>query len=244
MNVAVKLPVELVVITDGTVVWTVPSNVIVILETAVKFCPVTAMTKLLVFFLPDCGVMVIEGFTVKVVWAEFLLGLSSVATMLWLPGADAGTVKDALNEPLADEVITAGEVAITVESNFMATIELAAKLEPDSETVVPGTPFVGFETRDGTITVNVADESPPESSAVTAWLAGVELGIANVAEKVPVPDEVTVGGVVGIFVVSNFIVIGAFDRKYEPVTVTVVPAGPLVGLSVIDRLPRVKVAVS
>ena len=58
---------ESVLIVGGAVIRAVPSNAMLIVETAAKFCPVTAMTKLLVFFLPDCGVMVIEGFTVKVV---------------------------------------------------------------------------------------------------------------------------------------------------------------------------------
>jgi hypothetical protein len=173
-----------------------------------------------------------------------LLGLSSVATMLWFPGADAGIVKDALKEPLDDEVITAGEVATTVESNFIVTTEFVAKLEPDIETVEPTMPFVGFADIDGTVTVKIAGDSPPESAAVIVWVPAVAIGIMNVAEKVPANDEVTVGGVVGISMVSNFTVIGAFDRKYEPVTETVVPSGPLVGLSVIDRLPKVKEAVS
>ena len=94
------------------------------------------------------------------------MGESSAAWMLWLPGDAAGTVKDALNEPVADAVIMAGEVTITVESNFIVMIELAAKLDPDIETDAPMIPLTGFEVIDGTVTVNAADESPPESVAV------------------------------------------------------------------------------
>ncbi len=39
----------------------------------------------------------------------------------------------------------------------------------------------------------------------------MELGTIIVAEKVPVSDDVIVGGIVVIVAVSNFIVIGAFD---------------------------------
>ena len=138
-----------------------------IVETEAKFWPVTVIMKLFVFFLPVCGTMVIEGFTVKAVCAEFWLALSSVAIMLWFPGVDVGTVNDALKEPVGVAVIVAGEVAITVESNSKAIMEFGAKLDPDTETDEPTIPFEGVTIIDGTVTPKVADASPPESKADT-----------------------------------------------------------------------------
>ena len=60
------------------------------------------------------------------------------------------------------------------------------------------------------------------------------LGIAIVAENVPVLDDVTVAGVVVIMLLSNCIVIVLLASKLEPHTVTVVPVIPLAGNRVID----------
>ena len=152
VNVALKEPAPLVIIVTGTVTRVIPLNDIVIIEMLAKFWPVTVITKLFVFLLPVCGAMDIEGFTVKVVCAEFWLALSSVAIMLWFPADEAGTVKDALNEPVLDVVIVAGEVAITVESNSKAIMEFGAKLDPDTETDEPTIPFEGVTIIDGTVT--------------------------------------------------------------------------------------------
>jgi len=51
---------------------------------------------------------------------------------------------------------------------------------------------------------------------------------------VPVLDDVTVGGLVAIALLSNFIVIVLVAPKLEPDTVTVVPAVPVEGVKVID----------
>ena len=205
---ALKEPAPFVITVAGTVTRVIPSNVIVIVEMLAKFWPVTVITKLFVFLLPVCGAMDIEGFTVKVVCAEFWLALSSVAIMSWFPGDDAGTVNDALNEPVGVVVIVAGEVAIIVESNFKAIMELGAKLDPDTETDEPTIPFEGVAIIDGIVTPKVADASAPESMADTVWLPTAETGMENDAEKVPVSDEVTVNGVVDTVVESNFMVIG------------------------------------
>lgn len=53
------------------------------------------------------------------------------------------------------------------------------------------------------------------------------------ALKLPVLLEVIVEGVVLTVVLSNFIVIPVLLANLEPETVTIVPAGPLVGDSVI-----------
>ncbi len=166
MIVAVKVPAEPVVSGVGTVARGTPSNAIVIIEPIAKFCPFMAMTKLFVFFRPDCGTIVMEGFTVKVVWAELRLGLSSVASILWFPGVDVGIVNVAVNEPVADVIMTPGDVAVAVESNFMAMIESGAKLEPEIWTVEPMTPFIGFRVIDGSKTVKSADELSDWSAAV------------------------------------------------------------------------------
>ena len=164
--VAENEPVKLAVTGVGTVTRGIPSKVMVIAEPLAKFCPFTVITKLFVFFRPVCGAIVIEGLTVKMVDAEFRLGLSSVATILWFPDVDVGTVKVALNDPVADAVITPGDVTITLESNLMVMTALGAKLEPDIETVEPTTPFVGFAFIEGTKTVKSAVELSDGSAAV------------------------------------------------------------------------------
>ena len=52
----------------------------------------------------------------------------------------------------------------------------------------------------------------------------------------PVGDEVTVAGTVVTFTPLNFIVMVAEGLKLVPVTVTVTPTGPWVGLRVIDGM--------
>jgi hypothetical protein len=58
----------------------------------------------------------------------------------------------------------------------------------------------------------------------------------NVAEKAPAAVVVIVAGTVVCVVPLNFIVIVEVGAKPAPVTVTVVPTGPKVGLSVIDEV--------
>ena len=58
----------------------------------------------------------------------------------------------------------------------------------------------------------------------------------------PEPDEVTVAGTVVCVTPLNFIVIVEDGMKFEPVTVTVVPTGPEVGLREIEEVVTVKVA--
>ena len=56
------------------------------------------------------------------------------------------------------------------------------------------------------------------------------------AEKAPAAVVVIVAGTVVCVVPLNFIVIVEVGAKPAPVTVTVVPTGPKVGLSVIDEV--------
>ena len=51
----------------------------------------------------------------------------------------------ALNEPVDPVVMTAGDVFWFVSSNLIVIEELAAKPEPDTDTVEPITPVCGFK---------------------------------------------------------------------------------------------------
>ena len=81
------------------------------------------------------------------------------------------------------------------------------------------------------LTLGVAALSVP----VTEWVPTLDAGMENVlALNEPTEDVVIVAGDVVCAVPSNFIVIVLLAAKPVPVTVTVVPTGPLVGLIDID----------
>ncbi|MDA4123915.1 MAG: hypothetical protein OK438_00500 [Thaumarchaeota archaeon] len=105
--------------------------------------------------------------------------------------------------------------------------------EPVRVVVVPTGPEVGFRVIVAIVTVNVADAVLALASvAVTVLAPDVEAGTTNVAEKSPVTDEVTVGGTVVCVTPLKVIVIVEEAAKAVPETVTVVPTGPDVGLTV------------
>ncbi len=58
----------------------------------------------------------------------------------------------------------------------------------------------------------------------------------KVAVKPPEASVVTVAGTVVIFAPLNFSVMAEVGAKPAPVTVTVVPTGPCIGLRVIDEV--------
>ncbi len=57
---------------------------------------------------------------------------------------EAGTVKDAESEPVLEVATVAGEVVCVTPSYFMVIVEEPAKPVPDTVTVEPTIPLVGF----------------------------------------------------------------------------------------------------
>jgi hypothetical protein len=90
--------------------------------------------------------------------------------------------------------------------------------------------------------VNVAEaEFVAESVAVTVFTPVVEVGTVKDAEIVPVPEAVTLDGFVVTPTALNVIVTVEPGKKFEPVTVTGVPTGPVVGLREIEGVVTVNV---
>lgn len=96
----------------------------------------------------------------------------------------------------------------------------------------------------GIVTVKVAvPELDAESVAATVCPPdGAPVGMIKVAENKPVPEAVIEDGFVVTAFPANLTVMGELGVKLEPVIVTEVPDGPLVGLSEIDEAVTVKVA--
>jgi hypothetical protein len=106
-------------------------------------------------------------------------------------------------------------------------------------------PLFGDNAIEGVVTVKVAEpEFVAASVAVTALPPVVEAGTVKVAEKVPVPEDVMDTGFVVNEFPLNVNVIAEFGAKFEPVRVTVVPTGPVVGFRVSVGAVTVKVAVA
>jgi hypothetical protein len=133
-------------VVDATVV---PSNFTVIAELAAKSEPDTVTT--VEPAAPEVGLKIIETVTVKVAEAES--EEASVAVTVSAPEITDGTVKvtpDGI-APAAVEVVDA-----TVDvPNFTVIAELAAKPLPETVTVEPTAPEVGFKLI-AEVTVNVA----------------------------------------------------------------------------------------
>lgn len=84
------------------------------------------------------------------------------------------------------------------------------------------------------VTVKVAEAASPLASVAVTVLEPLDKGTTKVAENEPTEFVVTVAGVVVCIVPLNVIVIVEVPAKPVPETVTVVPTGPVVGLSVIE----------
>lgn len=90
--------------------------------------------------------------------------------------------------------------------------------------------------------MNIPDAVNVPSAAAMVWLpAAAVFGMVIVAENAPVPDEVTVVGLVVMLALSNVIVIVLLAPKLEPEIVTVVPVVPEVGDKVIAACGAVTV---
>ena len=93
-KLAVKLPTELLVIVDGLVETSTPSNEIAIAALALNPLPVTVTC---VPTLPEVGLSVMERFIVNELLA--LLSLPSAATIVCAPAVDSGAAKLAVKLP-------------------------------------------------------------------------------------------------------------------------------------------------
>ena len=69
---------------------------------------------------------------------------------------EAGTVKDAENKPVLEVATVAGEVACVTPSYFTVIVEEPAKPVPDTVTVEPTIPLVGFNVTEA-VTVKEAE---------------------------------------------------------------------------------------
>ena len=103
-------------------------------------------------------------------------------------------------------------------------------------------PLVGLKVIEG-VTVKVAEAELTPSLAKTCLTPAVSLRLKlKVAENQPVAFAVTGEGFVAIGFPSKLRVIVELSIKFEPVTVTFVPTGPLVGFTVMLEVVTVKVA--
>ena len=93
-------------------------------------------------------------------------------------------------------------------------------------------PLVGLKVIEG-VTVKLAEAELTPSLAKTALTPAVSVKLKlKVAVKLPNAFALTVEGLVAMGVPSKLIVIFELSIKFEPVTVTYVPTGPLIGLTV------------
>ena len=129
--------------------------------------------------------------------------------------------------------------AIIWPPKVTVTVWDGAKLEPVKVTDVETGPLLGDKERVGALTENSVDIELTLSVAVTLWPPAVDDGTANVAAgRLPVESAVTVFTVVA----SKVMVTWVPGLKLDPVTVTMVPMRPLLGLSVMEGAVTVNVA--
>ena len=146
------------------------------------------------------------------------------------------------------EVVWEVQVWVTIVPPAMVIepiVVLTEKPEPLTVTTVPIGPWVRDKTITGVVTVKVAEAVFALASvAVTVLAPAVEEGTTKVAEKVPAADVVTAAGTVVTVAPLNFIVMVEEEAKLAPVTVTVTPTGPWMGLRLIVEVVTVNVVVA
>jgi hypothetical protein len=249
MNVHVKAPAaEVVFVVQVWGVGVAPPKVIV--PIVVRTENPVPVTVTLVPTWPLAGDRVIVGVvTVNVAapWSE----LASVAMTVFAPAAVEGTTKVAVKVPAALVVTVAGLVVTVAKLNFIVMVEEGAKLEPVTVTVTPTGPWVGLRVN-GRESVNTADAvsrgtvpmSLPET--VTARAPSVSVGTVNAHAKAPAA-EVVWAVQVWVAIVPPAIAMEPIAVLMEypvPVTVTMVPIGPMTGDREIAGLVAVNVAVA
>jgi hypothetical protein len=154
-----------------------------------------------------------------------------------------GTVKAQLKLPLELDWQEAGVVLMMVLPNVMVMVWLGRKPLPATVTLVPIGPWLGLKVRFGVVTANVAEAELFEVSV--AVTVPVYAALATVREQlklplvsaVSVPEEQVV-----MLRLPNWRVMGWLGMKLLPVTVTLVPTGPELGLKLIAGVVTVNVA--
>ena len=148
--------------------------------------------------------------------------------------------------PVEVVVMVVGVVAIPALSYDIVIPEFGAKLLPVTVTLVPVGPLVGLSDivatgAGGTVTVNDADAELNEASVALTVCVPAPEEDGTVMEPVKLPAElaVTVVGVVVIPEPSYDMVTAEFATKLLPEMFTVVPVGPLDGLSDMDGVVTV-----
>jgi hypothetical protein len=136
-----------------------------------------------------------------------------------------------------------GVVGRVEVSSLIVMVELATKPTPDTVTVEPIMPWVEESVIEVATTVNVVDCVVVPSVTEIVWLpTDALLGTVILALNVPVPEDVTLDGVVAMLVLSNLIVIALLAPKLVPVTVTTLLGPPEVTESVIPDTTTLNVA--
>ena len=153
------------------------------------------------------------------------------AVTAWGPATPGGTVKVVENQPEGD-VVTVG---FGVASYVNVTGTLAANPDPDTVSVEPTLPLVGLRTI-ARVTVKGVVSMLRPSEAVTVWMPATPEGTVKVVENEPEGDVIIEGGDVTCGTPSNCIVIGEEAAKPDPDTMIGFPAGPIVGLRLMDGL--------
>jgi hypothetical protein len=122
----------------------------------------------------------------------------------------------------------------TTPSNSISTIELPAKPLPDAVTELPAGPLMLDRVMDGITLKVVVAVLPAASVAVMVCAPVTDLGIVNVAEKLP-RGPVGTGLMVVVWPMPSYcIVMVELGAKPLPVTVTRLPTVPLLLERVMD----------
>jgi hypothetical protein len=116
------------------------------------------------------------------------------------------------------------------------------KFDPDTVTEAVTGPLFGDRVIERVVTVKVAEPEFVAASVAVTVGEPEEVGTVNVAENVPVPEVVMVAGFVVKGFPPNVTVTAEFGVKFEPVTVTDLPTGPVAGANVKEGVLTVKVA--
>ena len=168
-------------------------------------------------------------------------------TTAYAPDTIEGTLNVHVKAPVAEVVWEVQVCPLGVAPlNVMVPIVVRTENpEPLIVTTVPIGPWVRDKTITGVVTVKVADAVFALASvAVTVLAPAVEEGTTKVAEKVPAADVVTAAGTVVTVAPLNFIVMVEEEAKLAPVTVTVTPTGPWMGLRLIVEVVTANVVVA
>ena len=207
-------PAVSVVITG--VVTVLPSNFIVIVDDDAYPVPVTVV---LLPTTPAVGFMVTAGTIVNIPDPELIP--SDIRTVC-APVTDAGTIKIVEKEPAELDV-----VVVTVEPSYLTVIvdDPVVPL-PDTVTVLPTAPVVGFIDADGMTENNFSPNLPVVSVAEMRYAPVSNVGTVNVAENEPAESVVIVPGLVVTILLPNFIVTVEVPVYPVPDTVTVLPTFP------------------